>query len=106
MKERKYEVALMRTLGASRMLLFFIVALEGVLIGLFGFILGMLISHGGMAVLAGYLEDTYQYSFSATMFLSEEFYLLLGSISIGFVAALIPAIQAYRTDISATLSQG
>jgi len=106
MKERKYEVALMRTMGASRMLLFFIVALEGVLIGLFGFILGMLISHGGMAVLAGYLEDTYQYSFSATMFLSEEFYLLLGSISIGFVAALIPAIQAYRTDISATLSQG
>jgi putative ABC transport system permease protein len=106
MKERKYEVALMRTMGASRMKLFFMVSLEGILIGLFGYLIGMIISHGGMAILAGYLEDTYQYSFSATMFLIEEFYLLLGSLSIGFIAALIPALQAYRTNISSTLGQG
>ena len=106
MKELKYEVALMRTMGASRMKLFFMVSMEGILIGLFGYLIGMIISHGGMAILAGYLEDTYQYSFSATMFLKEEFYLLLGSLSIGFIAALIPALQAYRTNISSTLGQG
>jgi putative ABC transport system permease protein len=106
MKERKYEVALMRTMGASRLQLFFIVALEGILIGLFGYIIGICISHGGMAVLSDYLEETYQYSFSATLFLLEEFYLLIGSVLIGFVAALIPALQAYRTNISSTLGQG
>jgi putative ABC transport system permease protein len=106
MKERKYEVALMRTMGASRLQLFFIVALEGILIGLFGYIIGICISHGGMAVLSDYLEETYQYSFSASMFLLEEFYLLIGSVLIGFVAALIPALQAYRTNISSTLGQG
>ncbi len=106
MKERKYEVALMRTMGASRLQLFFMVSLEGILIGLFGYIIGICISHGGMAVLADYLEETYQYSFSATMFLVEEFYLLIGSVTIGFIAALIPALQAYRTNISSTLGQG
>jgi putative ABC transport system permease protein len=106
MKERKYEVALMRTMGASRLQLFFMVSMEGILIGLFGYLIGMLISHGGMAILAGYLEDTYQYSFSATMFMIEEFYLLIGSLLIGFIAALIPALQAYRTNISSTLGQG
>jgi putative ABC transport system permease protein len=106
MKERKYEVALMRTMGASRLQLFFMVSLEGILIGLFGYIIGICISHGGMAVLADYLEETYQYSFSASMFLVEEFYLLIGSVTIGFIAALIPALQAYRTNISSTLGQG
>jgi putative ABC transport system permease protein len=106
MKERKYEVALMRTMGASRIQLFFMVSIEGILIGLFGYIIGICISHGGMAVLADYLEETYQYSFSASMFLVEEFYLLIGSVCIGFIAALIPALQAYRTNISSTLGQG
>jgi putative ABC transport system permease protein len=106
MKERKYEVALMRTMGASRMQLFFMVTLEGVLIAVFGYLLGMLISHGGMAILSGYLEDSYQYSFTASMFLVEEFYLFLGALFIGFFAALLPAWQAYSTDISGTLGQG
>ena len=106
MKERKYEIALMRTMGASRMQLFFMVTLEGILIALFGYLLGMIISHGGMAVLAGYLENTYQYTFTGSMFLVEELYLFGGTLFIGFFAAFIPAWQAYRTDISGTLSQG
>lgn len=104
MKERRYEVALMRTMGASRMKLFLMVTLEGLLIAVFGFVLGILVSHGGMMLLAGYLEDSYQYSFSGTMFLTEEIYLFFGSMFIGFSAAFIPAWQAYRTDISQTLA--
>ena len=86
MKERKYEIALMRTMGASRMQLFFMVTLEGILIALFGYLLGMIISHGGMAVLAGYLENTYQYTFTGSMFLVEELYLFGGTLFIGFFA--------------------
>ena len=105
MKERRYEVALMRTMGASRSKLFFMVTLEGVIIALFGFLLGMLISHGGMMILAGYLEDSYQYSFSGTMFLTEEIYLFIGAMLIGLLAAIVPAMQAYRIDISETLAR-
>lgn len=104
MKERKYEIALMRTMGASRLQLFFMVALEGLLIAIFGALLGLLISHGGMGILSGYLENTYQYSFSALTFLPAEIYLFFGALGIGFIAALAPALQAYGTDISTTLS--
>jgi putative ABC transport system permease protein len=38
--------------------------------------------------------------------LKEEGYLLLGALAIGFVAAVIPALQARNTDISETLSNG
>jgi putative ABC transport system permease protein len=72
---------------------------------LFGFLLGMLISHGGMMILAGYLEDSYQYSFSGTMFLTEEIYLFIGAMLIGLLAAIVPAMQAYRIDISETLAR-
>ena len=35
---------------------------------------------------------------------TEEFYLVLLALGVGALAALIPAIQAYRTDIAATLA--
>ena len=39
-------------------------------------------------------------------FLNEEWWVLLGGLTIGFVAALIPAIQIFRTDISKVLAKG
>lgn len=105
MKERKYEVALMRTMGASRFQLFSMVSMEGMLIGLMGYVIGISLSHLGMYTLSGYLESTYQYSFNAGMFLIEEFYLFIACILIGFIASALPAWLAYKTDISKTLSE-
>ncbi len=104
LKDRKYELALMRVMGASRGYLFFLIILEGLLFAIMGYLLGLLLSHGGMALLSGYLEEAYQYEFSGWRFFKEEFWLLGGSLVIGFLAALIPAFQAYRTDISETLT--
>ncbi|MCP4438587.1 MAG: ABC transporter permease [Aureispira sp.] len=104
LKERRYEIALMRVAGASRGRIFTMIILEGLLVALLGFIVGIAISHIGMSVLAGYLQDSYQYSFSGAVFLKEEAYLFVGSLLIGFFAAVIPALQAYKADISETLS--
>jgi putative ABC transport system permease protein len=57
-----------------------------------------------MEVLANFMKSSYRYSFSGMVFLKEEIYLLLGALGIGIVAAIIPAIQASRTDISKTLT--
>jgi putative ABC transport system permease protein len=54
--------------------------------------------------MAGDLEETYKYNFSGFIFLIEELYLVLGALFIGFLAAGIPAMQAYQADISETLS--
>lgn len=104
LKERKYELALMRVMGAGRGYLFFLIILEGLILAVIGYVLGLALCHIGMSVLSGYLEEAYQYEFSGWRFFKEEGYLLIGALGIGFVAALIPAWQAYRTDISETLT--
>jgi putative ABC transport system permease protein len=103
--DRRYEMALMRVMGASGTKLFSMIILEGLLVAVFGFLLGTLISHAGMEIMAAELEETYKYTFSGFVFLKEEGLLAAGTLLIGFLAAVIPAVQAYNTDISETLSK-
>ncbi len=106
LRERRYELALMRVMGASPGKLFLLIILEGLLLAIIGYALGILISHLGMSVFATQMEETYRYSFSGWSFLPQEAYLLVGALAVGFLAAVIPAIQARNTDISTTLSEG
>ena len=104
LKERKYEIAIMRVQGASRKRIFFLVILEGIIIAILGYIIGLLISHLGMQFLASSLEETYRYRFTGFLFTYQEIFLGLGTLLVGFLAAVFPAMQAYRTDISETIS--
>lgn len=106
LRERRYELSLMRVMGASRRKLFTLIVLEGLLLASIGFLLGFLLSHLSMGMLAGYMHESYRYTFTGLKFLHVELYVLAGALFTGFVAALLPAIQASRTDISRTLSAG
>ena len=105
LKERQYELALMRVMGAGRGRLFLHIVCEGILLSIMGFSIGIALSHGAMQLLAKYMSDAYRYSFTGLMWLSEEWLLLVGAVFIGFLAAVIPAWSAYRQDISRTLSK-
>ena len=105
LKERRYELALMRVMGAGRTKLFLLIVLEGLLLSFIGFVVGIALSHGAMQILAQYMSDAYRYSFTGWTWMKEEWFLLVGALAIGFVAAIIPAWNAYRTDISRTLSK-
>ena len=105
LRDRKYELALMRVMGATPSKLFILIILEGLLLAIIGYLIGIILSHLGMSIFAGQMEDKYHYSFTATKFLKEEFYLLGGALFIGFIAAVIPAYQAFKTDISQTLTE-
>ena len=105
MKERKYELALMRVMGAGRNKIFYLVILEGLILAAIGFLLGTLISHVGMESIAGYLKKDFKYSFSGLVFLKAEWILLAVSLLMGIVAALIPAWQASKTNIHTTLGE-
>lgn len=106
LKERQYELALLRVMGGSRGTLFTLIILEGLLLALLGCVFGLLLSHGGMQLFAGALEKAYGYTFSGWTFLPQEWYLVGGSLLLGLVAAILPAIKASRTDISETLLKG
>ncbi len=103
---RKYELALLRVMGGTPAKLFQLILTEGLLLTLIGFGIGILLSHLGMQILAGSLEEAYRYQFDAWHFLPQEGYLLLAALGIGLLASLIPAQQAARTDIADTLTEG
>ena len=105
LKDRKYELALMRVMGGSRLKLFFLIVLEGLIIAFLGYLIGWFLSHFGMQLFSGMAEDSYQYSFDSWQFMFEEIYIFIGALAIGILAALIPALMVYRADISKTLSK-
>lgn len=102
-KSRKYDLAIMRTLGASRGKLFGIVIAEGILITLFGAVLGIVLGHLTMYLIALQAGNAGSL-ISAFEFQQEEAWLFVVGIAVGFLAAVIPAVKAYNTSISETLA--
>ena len=105
MRERRYELALMRVMGGSKGALFSLILIEGIILALLGCLFGFLLSHISMEILAAYLKDDFRYSLTGWRWLPEEFWVFVASLILGAIAAFIPALQASRTDINKTLSQ-
>ncbi len=104
LKERRYDMAIMRSMGASRTKLFVAILMEGGLLTLLGSVTGLLMGHGVLAILPAFLEETQKAGITGLVFYSKEWIILAGSLLLGLCCALIPAIQAYRTDISRVLA--
>ena len=105
LRGRKYEIALMRVIGASKAKVLASILFEGVILSVLGFLLCLVLSHVGMELIGSWMQNEYQYEFTGWIFLSSELTYLLIAIGIGLVSALIPAYKAYNTDISETLSK-
>lgn len=104
LKERSYDLAIMRTLGASRGKLFLIVIAEGIMLTLAGTIIGIALGHLALQII-GSNQESSQARLSGLIFLGEEAYLFAAGLAIGIFAAIIPAVQAYRSNISKILSK-
>lgn len=105
LRERKYELALMRSIGASRSKIVGLVVLEGILLSVAGYILGLVLGHSGLALLSSMSEGAYGYGFEFMEFTQDELVLGASVLLVGFLAAIIPAIKAMRTPISETLAR-
>jgi len=105
LRERRYDLAIMRTLGASKAQLLWQLLYEGLLMALLGTLLGLLLGHIATELLGYWLEDTQQLYLTGWIWVESEFLLFILAIVLGSLSALIPAIQAYRTDIASTLAE-
>ncbi len=103
MKDRKYEIAMMRVAGASYKMVLIATLIEGFMIALIGSLLGVLFGHSLMELMGGYLTLSYHYQFTGLIYHPFEFWLIFGTLITGMVSALFPAISAYKMDISITL---
>lgn len=106
LKERRYEMALMRVSGAGPGQLFTMIIGEGLWIVIIGLILGLVLGHSGMTLAGGLLEKGYKYQFTGWTWIPEEVWIIAGAGLIGLLASVIPAIQGARTGLHRTLAEG
>ncbi|SDM70878.1 putative ABC transport system permease protein [Catalinimonas alkaloidigena] len=104
LSERIYEMALMRTYGATRWQLVGLIVQEGLLLTGSGFLLGMLFSRIGLWLVSHLMEAGYHYPFSGGAWLPEEGWLLVIALGLGLLASLLPAIRVFHLNLSKTLA--
>jgi putative ABC transport system permease protein len=102
--ERRYDLAILRTLGASRLQVAWVLVAESVALAVAGGLIGLVVAHT-IAAFAGMLLPAAAPLAAAAWRPHPEEALVLGiAAAAGILAALWPAWQAYRLDVAATLA--
>ena len=105
MEERRYDLAVMRMLGASPGKLMRLVLLEALVLSLVGAVIGLALGHLAAEAVGAMLAADKQGSITGAAWLGSELWLVALAVAVGLVAGLVPAWRAYRTDIANTLAQ-
>jgi len=104
MRDRRYELALMRTMGGSRGTLFALIIQEGLLLVLLGYAIGLVLSRIGLLTLSHFMKESFNFGLDKLSIGTQELMLLGLTLLIGLLASVLPARQALKIDISKTLS--
>jgi len=99
LRRRSYELALMRVHGASRWQLVKLIQFEAIFLSFIGAFFGLLLSRLSVYILSSLVSENNTMNNFPLTFVPEELWLLPSALLIGILAALIPTLQAYRTNI-------
>ena len=103
-KEQAKELALVRTYGASRNTLIQLVFSQGLIIGIFSFIIGVLLAFFGLQAVFTSIKNTYKQQIYLLEFSNDILELLLFIFGIIIIATLMAIRPIFKMDISKTLS--
>lgn len=103
LKDRRYDMAIMRAMGAGRQKLFMAMIMEGSALTLSGTVLGMSMAHVSLMAIASANSEITS-GISGTVFYVEELYLLGGSLLLGVLCSLVPAVQASGMNVHEVLA--
>lgn len=106
LEERRYDLAIMRALGARPRKLMLLLLLEGALLALIGAAVGLALGHVLTEALGYALKRANQPEVTGWVWDMSELWLVALALGVGVIAALLPAWRAYRTDIAGTLARG
>ncbi len=104
MKERRYDLAIMRSMGASRTKLFVSVVMEGTVLTALGTASGLILGHAALFVFTMVVQQSAASGIDTGVWYIEETGLFVGSIFLGVICSVLPAVEAYRTDIHRVLA--
>jgi len=104
--ERRYDLAIMRALGASRAQVALVLLAESLFLAATGTLLGIVVAHAAAAAIPWWMPQLAPLADAARHFMPEEWMVVGLAMGVGIIAALWPAWRAYRLDVAATLAEG
>ncbi|MDX2238048.1 MAG: ABC transporter permease [Hyphomonadaceae bacterium] len=105
LRAQRGDIALLRVMGATRLTVFAVLLGQGLAIAAFGALIGLALGHGAIEIFARVSPQAQGFGLTGFAFAPEEWIILAGALVAGALAALAPALAAYRTDIARTLSE-
>ncbi len=106
LEDRRYDLAVMRMLGASPSRLLSLMLIEALMLAGAGAAAGLVLGHGLTAAMGEVLRETRQMGVSGAVFLVDELWLVVLVLGTGALAAALPAWRATRIDVAAVLAEG
>ncbi|MGZ8274015.1 MAG: ABC transporter permease [Burkholderiaceae bacterium] len=106
LEERRYDIAVMRLLGASRARVAMLLLIEAWLLAAVALIAGLAIGLAGVAVVGGWLAQSRAFAVSPSTLTPELLWIGIVALAAATLAAAIPAWRASRMNIARTLTQG
>jgi putative ABC transport system permease protein len=103
MSERSHDIAVMRALGASRTHVMGIILVESILLSTLAGIAGMLLGHAILAAASPLVEFYTGVTVRAWESSPQEWLLIPGLVAFAAAVGLLPAVTAYRTDVTKAL---
>jgi len=104
--ERRYDLAIMRALGASRSTVVAVLLIESMLLAASGLFAGLVVAHALAASVGTWLPAAAALGEGARVWQPEEWGIVALALGAGIIATVIPAWRAYRQDVAATLADG
>lgn len=105
LKERKYDLAILRAIGASRGQLLSLIFLEGLMLTFLGAVLGIGLGHCFLWLLINQGDQNVVSSLQPWIFLKQELWIVVYALGVGVAASIIPAWSAYQTSIAKQLTK-
>ena len=106
LEERRYDLAIMRALGASRAKIVALLVAESALLSAVGLAIGLGLAHVVAANIGALLPPAAPLEAGAWTWHDEEWGVAVLALGAGIMATLIPAWRAYRLDVAAMLAEG
>ena len=105
LQERRYDLALLRTLGARPASLASLTLAEGVTLLVTGVILGLALGHGAAHALGAWLAQSGSMPLTGLAWAPGETILVAATLGGGLATCLVPAVQAYLSDPASLLAK-
>ena len=103
LKERRFELALLRCLGGAPVQISSLLIFESLILCLIGWLVGVVLSKAAIWTAANYSDQEIGFSISNSVINTNDVLMLGVALLIGLMASVLPAFQAYGTNISKTL---